>query len=138
MDRSPAKQPATASRKVAQVVLCRGCCCGRTDRGKPDVPVDELKAIWKQRGLRKHVMLSVSGCLGPCDLHNVVLLMTEQGQTWLGELTERKHYDALVDWGSRVCEQGVDVPLPDILAEHRFERWLTEVEPADFETTTEE
>lgn len=125
-DRWKSSRLATRSRRTAQVVVCVGCCCGRVDRGHPDVPVEALKAAWEEHGLRKYVQLTVSGCLGPCDLSNVALLMTERGQTWLGELREAAHYEALVGWARDVAERGADVGLPEILAPHRFERWETD------------
>ena len=115
--------PVTKNRRQAQVVLCVGCCCGRVDRGKPEVPVDMLKAAWKEHGLRRIVQLPVSGCLGPCDLHNVVLLMTEHGQTWLGGLERTADFEPLIDWARAVVEHGPQAPLPESLARYRFERW---------------
>ena len=42
------------------------------------------------------VQLTVSGCLGPCDMHNVALLMSDRGQIWLGNLRERAEFEALL------------------------------------------
>ena len=58
----------------AQVLLCRGCCCGKTERGYPEVPADRIKAAWKGEKLNRSVQLTISGCLGPCDLANVALV----------------------------------------------------------------
>ncbi|MEM7309772.1 MAG: (2Fe-2S) ferredoxin domain-containing protein [Planctomycetota bacterium] len=107
-------------------MLCVGCCCGRVDRGKAEVPVEALKAAWNEHRLVRHAQLTVSGCLGPCDLHNVVLLMREGKQTWLGELRAAAHFEALVAWAPDVVEHGADAKLPEILAPHRFERWETD------------
>jgi len=38
---------AISSLKRAQVVVCKGCCCGRVDRGHNEVPIDALKSLWK-------------------------------------------------------------------------------------------
>lgn len=123
-----ASQPApleTRRRCHAQVQVCAlGCCCGRTDRGKPPVPVDAIKAAWKARGLMKPVQLTFTGCLGPCDLVNVVALLTSDGRTtWLGGLTDPAHFDAIVAWAEAVTLAGRPVPLPALLAPFRFERW---------------
>jgi cobaltochelatase CobN len=64
---------------IGHVMVCQGCCCGNTANGKPPVPVDWLKKEWRARGLLKRVQLSVSGCLGPCDLPNVVAIADEGG-----------------------------------------------------------
>ena len=34
----------TKVKSPAQVLLCKGCCCGKTDRGLPEVPVERIKA----------------------------------------------------------------------------------------------
>ena len=115
----------TSSLRHAQVVVCVGCCCGRVDRGKSEVPIHELKSLWKNYGLRKKVQLTVSGCLGPCDMHNVALLMSDRGQIWLGNLRERAEFEALAEWAHEVIQKGAEARLPNILEPHRFERWET-------------
>ena len=87
----------TSSLRHAQVVVCVGCCCGRVDRGRSEVPINELKSLWKNYGLRKKVQLTISGCLGPCDMQNVALLMSDRGQIWLGNLRERAEFEALAE-----------------------------------------
>ena len=69
----------TKRKSLMQVLVCVGCCCGRVDRGKPEVPVDWLKADWKAARLNPYIQLTISGCLGPCDLPNVVAVLTETG-----------------------------------------------------------
>jgi cobaltochelatase CobN len=117
----------TRRKPLAQVVLCQGCCCGQTARGLPAVPLDWLKPLWKSERLNKAVQLTVSGCLGPCDLPNVCCIITPQEQTWYGRLTTREDYAVLLDWARRVRDQtGPDGQLPPLPAEldHlRFERW---------------
>jgi cobaltochelatase CobN len=117
----------TRRKPLAQVVLCQGCCCGQTARGLPAVPLDWLKPLWKSEKLNKTVQLTVSGCLGPCDLPNVCCVITPQEQTWYGRLTTREDYAVLLDWARRVRDQaGAGGPLPPLPAEleHlRFERW---------------
>lgn len=60
-------RPVTTRRVRAQLAVCVGCCCGRVDRGHPEVPVDALAAAWKEHELGGHVQLTVSRGLGPCD-----------------------------------------------------------------------
>ncbi len=119
------KAPATTRRTLAQVVVCRGCCCGETRKGHAEVPVDWLKDEWRRRGLAKHVHLTVSGCLGPCDVANVVLVAEGAGLTWLGALAGREAYEELLAWASRVAEAGALAPLPRALERHVFERYRT-------------
>ena len=115
----------TSSLRHAEVVVCVGCCCGRIDRGRCEVPIDELKSLWKNYGLRKKVQLTVSGCLGPCDMQNVALLMSDRGQIWLGNLRERAEFKALAEWAHEVIQKDSEARLPNILEPHRFERWET-------------
>ncbi len=119
----PGEPLRTRRQALAQIVLCDGCCCGHTERGLPAVPLDYLKPIWKGERLNKIVQLSVSGCLGPCDLPNVATIVTPAGQTWYGRLTTREDYDVLVRWARRCREAGELVPLPGELDHLRFERW---------------
>jgi hypothetical protein len=58
----------TKRQVLGQLVLCKGCCCGRTDRGLPEVPVERIKEIWQREKLNRSIQLTISGCLGPCDV----------------------------------------------------------------------
>ena len=64
--------------KEARVVeghlfVCKGCCCGATEKGNPEVPLPRFKHEWKVRNMRHRVHLSVSACLGPCVGVNVAI-----------------------------------------------------------------
>jgi len=113
----------TKRKPLAQLVFCQGCCCGRTDRDRPELPVEQLKAIWRTEKLNRNVQLTISGCLGPCDLANVTLVMTPTIQVWLGGLEGPEVYEALVEWARDCNEAETVLPMPAILEEHRFERW---------------
>jgi cobaltochelatase CobN len=113
----------TRRKPLAQVVLCQGCCCGQTGRGLPPVPLDWLKPIWKAEKLNKTIQLSVSGCLGPCDLPNVACIITPREQTWYGRLTTQEDYAVFLAWARRCRERNELLPLPTELDHLRFERW---------------
>ena len=115
--------PTTSRRPLAQLVFCQGCCCGRVDRGRPAVPVDRLKAVWKAEKLNRAVQLTISGCLGPCDLANVALVITPGGNAWLGGLAGDAVYDALVDWARECHREGRVLPLPAVVEGKHFERF---------------
>jgi cobaltochelatase CobN len=113
----------TRRKSLMQVLVCVGCCCGRVERGKPEVPVDWLKAQWKAARLNPYIQLTISGCLGPCDLPNVVAVLTATGQQWIGQLDRQEHYEALVQWG-RACGAAQRVePLPPMLTARVFRRF---------------
>ena len=97
---------------IGHLTVCQGCCCGNTENGRPPVPVEWLKKEWRARGLLKRVQLSISGCLGPCDVPNVVTISNETGTLWLGQISEFQQYQALVDWASRCKDAGELVQLP--------------------------
>ena len=120
--------PTTTRRPLAQLVFCQGCCCGRVDRGRPEVPVGRLKAVWKAEKLNRAVQLTISGCLGPCDRANVALVMTPDGNRWLGGLAGDAAYEALIAWAQECHREGRLVPLPAGFDALRFERFGT---PAD-------
>jgi len=96
----------------------QGCCCGNTENGRPPVPVEWLKKEWRSRGLLKRVQLTISGCLGPCDLPNVVTISNENGTQWFGEITEFEQYRDLVDWATRSKGAGELLPLPKEFQRH--------------------
>jgi len=119
----------TRRKALAQIVLCKGCCCGQTERGLPAVPLDYLKPIWKSEKLNKVIQLTVSGCLGPCDLPNVCAIVTPAEQAWYGRLTTTEDYAVLVDWARQCQVKGEIPPLPSALAHLRFDRWPGDDEP---------
>jgi hypothetical protein len=105
---------------LGHVTVCLGCCCGNTEKGKPAVPVEWLKKEWKARGLLKQIQLTISGCLGPCDLPNVVTISNENGTRWLGGITEFNQYRDLVEWAVASKDAAELLPLPREFREHLF------------------
>jgi len=114
----------TKRHAIAQVLVCAsGCCCGRTDKQKPAVPVELLKREWRARRLNPRVQLTISECLGPCDQMNVVGILTEFEPIWLGGLTEPEHFALLLAWATACHEAGAVLPIPTELETHRFPRF---------------
>ena len=61
----------TKRQVLGQILVCSsGCCCGQTNKEVPAIPVDWLKKSWKEAGLLRSIQLTITGCLGPCDLTN--------------------------------------------------------------------
>jgi cobalt/nickel transport system ATP-binding protein len=117
----PASAVVTKRAKLAQVSICMGCCCGRTDKGYPEVPVDWLKAEWKQKKLLKRVQLSISGCLGPCDVANVIRVSSAAGEQWIARVNTREEFEQLVLWAEDVNHEDRLLPLPESFRARRFE-----------------
>ncbi len=114
----------TTKRQVqSQVIFCQGCCCGRTDRGKPEFPAEQLKEIWRDEKLNRTVQLTISGCLGPCDLTNVALVITPEENVWLGGMAREEVYESIVTWARSCHAEGRVIPLPEVLTPLRFDRF---------------
>ena len=113
----------TTKRKViAQVFVCHGgCCCGQVERGRPEVPAQWLKEEWRRRGLLKRIQLTISGCLGPCDVPNVVAIVAQKKTVWLGNISRRDQYESLLDWASRSKDAGRAAEMPKELLLHLLE-----------------
>jgi hypothetical protein len=105
---------------VGQVTICRGCCCGNVERGLPEVPVEWLKSEWRKRGLLKRVQLTISGCVGPCDVPNVVVITSSSGTEWLGNIVKFDQYRSLLEWAARCRDAGEMLALPGEFHECRI------------------
>ena len=106
---------------LAHVSLCSGCCCGAMQKGNAEVPVEWMKDEWKKCGLKKSIQLTISGCLGPCDVSNVVTISSAGQTLWLGRLREFANYAALLQWAVASRDAGCVLPLPDELSELQFD-----------------
>ena len=102
------------------VIVCNGCCCGNLEKGYDEVPVEFLEQAWVENNLRQEAQLTISGCLGPCSMRNVVLLKSKDRLTWLGGLSGKEDYESLVNWA---CEYSqLEAVLPEGLQKLEFER----------------
>ena len=106
---------------LAQVSLCNGCCCGAAHKGKPEVPVEWMKDQCKKCGLKRSIQLTISGCLGPCDLPNVVTVASAEETVWLGGFRKFAQYAALLEWALATSEAGRALPVSGELNELRFD-----------------
>lgn len=124
---------ATKRLVIGHLTVCKGCCCGNTENGRPLVPVDWLKKEWRARGLLKRVQLTISGCLGPCDLPNVVTVSNENGTQWFEEITEFAQYRDLVDWATRSRDAGELLALPKVssLSDNLFQSFQVAIRLAN-------
>jgi cobaltochelatase CobN len=85
-----------------------------------------MKSAWKAEKLNKTVQLTISGCLGPCDVANVVQIVSPEGTTWFGRFSDDAHYDALIEW-ARACHASKTlVAIPDSLLSLSFEGYVVE------------
>ncbi|MDQ0875726.1 putative metal-binding protein [Paenibacillus sp. V4I3] len=111
---------------LGQVLICaNGCCCGQTNLGAAEVPVEWLKINWKNDKLSKKMQLSFTGCLGPCDVTNVVCILGPTKQYWFGGMTAQNHYETLYEWCKSSVDTGYFLPLPELLEARIFERFIS-------------
>ena len=62
-----------------QLIVCAtGCCCGRVEKGFAPVWTNLYHEEWERRNLRNKVHLSQGGCLGPCEIGNLVTLVFDR------------------------------------------------------------
>ena len=111
---------------LAQIFFCDGCCCGRAEKGFPPLPKTMIKERWKSLKLNGTIQLTISGCLGPCDLANVVYLLASDGTgQWFGGLSEHWQFETLVQWASECHRSSSLLPIPATLDGHRFTRFAS-------------
>ena len=109
---------------LGQIFFCDGCCCGRSEKGFPPLPREMIKERWKSLKLNGTIQLTISGCLGPCDLANVFYLLGSDGVgQWFGGLSDPWHYETLIHWASECQQAGELLPTPATLNAHRFTRF---------------
>lgn len=106
--------------------ICNGCCCGRTDKGFPALALDEFKRQWKQRGLRRRFHLTVSGCLGPCPLANVVLLQFMGRSLWFHSINNDGDVNLIYNYVEEMLQSGGYLDPPESLAARQFQRYLVD------------
>lgn len=74
---------------------------------------------WERRKLRNKVHLNQGGCLGPCVLANVAMLLLDGRPTWFHSINDDAIVRAIYDYIELLLEDA-DAPLPDVLRPHVF------------------
>src|SRR5215468_9801473 len=103
--------------------VCQGCCCGRTEKGFPALPLDEFKRQWKERGIRRRFHLTISGCLGPCPLANVVLILFRGRTVWLHSINSPEDVDLIYGYVEQMLLAESYLDPPPLLAGRQFDRY---------------
>jgi cobaltochelatase CobN len=100
-----------------QLFVCAtGCCCGRTEDGFAPVPAALYHDEWERRRLRNVVHLTIGGCLGPCALANVVLLVLDGQALWFHSINTDALVLALYDHVEAMLDGGGVRPPPALAA----------------------
>jgi nitrile hydratase accessory protein len=109
------------ARPRGQLFVCAtGCCCGRTEDGFPAVPTALFDEEWERRRLRNFVHLTIGGCLGPCALANVVMLLFDGQALWFQSINSEALVIALYDHVDRMLEADAVLPAPRALRPYQF------------------
>ena len=117
----PDGQRVNVARFRGQLFVCStGCCCGRTDDGFAAVPTDLYHGEWERRRLRNVVHLTIGGCLGPCALANVVLLLFDGQAQWFHSIDSEALVRALYDHVDAMLAADGCLPAPPALALYHF------------------
>jgi cobaltochelatase CobN len=104
------------------------CCCGWVEKDR--LPFDNAlwSDEWERRKIRSRLHLTFSGCLGPCAVGNNALLQIWGRSIWFKDLNSPHFAPAVFDYIEAMLAAGAVLPVPDALAGHVYERYLT---PAD-------
>ena len=117
-------------RSLGQLFVCAdACCCGRVQDGYEPVPRELYHEEWERRRLRNRVHLTIGGCLGPCALANVIMLLFEGRQAWFHSMLKAEQVLALYDWIEELVEVRAWTEPPAALAPYRFTASTWETRP---------
>ncbi|GIK43171.1 MAG: cobaltochelatase subunit CobN [Chloroflexota bacterium] len=117
----PDGKPINVPRNRGQLFICEnGCCCGHTERGFAPVPHDLYYTEWERRKLRNRVHLNHAGCLGPCALANVALLLFDGRPIWFHSVNSDRLILAIFDYIEAMLTADRYLPPPPVLANHVF------------------
>jgi cobaltochelatase CobN len=120
---TPTGQVQEIRHQEGHILVCQGCCCGNTEKGFPPVPLEAWKSVWKARAIRRRVHLTIAGCLGPCPLANVVLVIYRGACIWLQAIDSPLQVRQVYDYVESMMSAGRYVPLPSNLEKFHFTRY---------------
>ncbi|CAN5686321.1 hypothetical protein BH23CHL5_BH23CHL5_18140 [soil metagenome] len=125
-------EPINVYRRPGQLFVCAtGCCCGHTERGHDPVNEALYHHEWARRKIRHKVHLSMGGCLGPCALSNVALLLYGGHQIWFHSIATDAQVVEMYDYIESMVRAEEFLPLPAALADISFDvfDWSVEADP---------
>lgn len=113
------------ARKQGHLFICAtGCCCGHTERKFAPVPTELYHNEWERRKLRNKVHLTMGGCLGPCPLANVVLLIFDTHHIWFHSINSESQATAIYDYIEQMLAANSYLPPPTELAPYTFTSFI--------------
>ena len=117
----PDGRPVNVARSRGHLFVCAsGCCCGRTEDGFAPVPAETFHREWERRRLRNVVHLTIGGCLGPCALANVALLLFDGQAQWFHSVNSDALALAIYDHVEAMLDADACLPPPPALEPYHF------------------
>ncbi len=124
-------RPVNIVQRRAHLSYCfTGCCCGRTERGYAQVPVDTYKEEWTRRKMRNTVHLTKAGCLGPCVLSNVASLVFDGRSVWFHSVNSPWQVKQIFAYIDTMLEADRFLQPPEELLEYVFNFYDWDARPA--------
>src|SRR6266545_2700786 len=128
-----------AGHKRGMLMVCAtGCCCGITERGFAPVPRGLYHNEWERRKLRNKVHLNQGGCLGPCPLANVAMLLLDGRPYWFHSLNDDALIVTLYDYIEALLDAERHIAPPPLLAPHLFNGFAWEAATDDRRPMTDD
>ena len=117
----PDGRPVNVARSRGHLFVCAsGCCCGRTEDGFAPVPAEAFHLEWERRRLRNVVHLTIGGCLGPCALANVALLLFDGQAQWFPSVNSEARALDIYDHVEAMLDVDGCLPPPPALEPYHF------------------
>jgi nitrile hydratase accessory protein len=117
----PDGRPVNVARSRGHLFVCAsGCCCGRTEDGFAPVPAEAFHLEWERRRLRNVVHLTIGGCLGPCALANVALLLFDGQAQWFHSVNSVARALDIYDHVEAMLDADGCLPPPPALEPYHF------------------
>ena len=117
----PDGRPVNVARSRGHLFVCAsGCCCGRTEDGFAPVPAEAFHLEWERRRLRNVVHLTIGGCLGPCALANVALLLFDGQAQWFHSVNSAARALDIYDHVEAMLDADGCLPPPPALEPYHF------------------
>ena len=122
--RAPDGKPVYLLQKRAHLLVCaKGCCCGRTDRGNPAVPVNFYKKECASEAAADGA-IDDERLRGPCPMMNVALLVFDGRPTWFQSINSEPQILQLYDYIEAMLTADGCLPTPPDLLDYRFDYYL--------------
>lgn len=83
----------------ARVFMCDACCCGDERFSAQRAPMKELREAMlsslKESGMAGKCQVAMTGCMGPCEVGNNVILATRNRNFWFKKMNQPADLKAL-------------------------------------------